>query len=333
MGAPFISLHNIQCGKSDTSLHLKSVTKPNSEEQISKTERPVPQRCGKSEEFIPRISTETPKEAAVAENKMLISLKKLDDLKRTTSVDHLFRKKFGFLRRKGHSDHFDRRRSEGPTVTVEDVKSKSYDRMPDFINSLFHKKPKENPAQFRHNKGLLGAALQSVAMETVQDILATSHSNEPPKSAKSRFIPFSSSAVLNTTNPLIQASKPDLSSNAPANTEIDKGSCVSDNKMHASLTPDLRNQPGSPIKEPPRMETIGHQRTESVGTKMSQSPAKLNSIPCIHRRSSDSDLSITPKGNFFCAINVSDNKFNILFTFLHSNMYQIENCNCHCFKF
>lgn len=34
-------------------------------------------------------------------------------------------------------------------------------------------------------------------------------------------------------------------------------------------------------------------------SKSSHSPAKVNSVPCIHRRSSDSDLSITPKGNCF----------------------------------
>lgn len=36
----------------------------------------------------------------------------------------------------------------------------------------------------------------------------------------------------------------------------------------------------------------GHCRTESVGSK----GTKLNTISYIHRRSSDSDLSITPKG-------------------------------------
>lgn len=32
--------------------------------------------------------------------------------------------------------------------------------------------------------------------------------------------------------------------------------------------------------------------------RASHSPAKVSSVPCIHRRSSDSDLSITPKGNY-----------------------------------
>lgn len=37
----------------------------------------------------------------------------------------------------------------------------------------------------------------------------------------------------------------------------------------------------------------------SAGVKSSHSPAKVSSVPCIHRRSSDSDLSITPKGKYF----------------------------------
>ncbi|KDR22889.1 uncharacterized protein LOC110841472 isoform X2 [Zootermopsis nevadensis] len=35
----------------------------------------------------------------------------------------------------------------------------------------------------------------------------------------------------------------------------------------------------------------------AAGSKISPSPAKLSTLPAIHRRSSDSDLSITPKGN------------------------------------
>jgi len=38
------------------------------------------------------------------------------------------------------------------------------------------------------------------------------------------------------------------------------------------------------------------------GSKISPSPAKLSTLPGIHRRSSDSDLSITPKGNVYFII-------------------------------
>ncbi|EEB15002.1 conserved hypothetical protein [Pediculus humanus corporis] len=55
------------------------------------------------------------------------------------------------------------------------------------------------------------------------------------------------------------------------------------NRIPGSGTPNASNQVNS--QHPP------------VGAKSSHSPAKVNSVPCIHRRSSDSDLSITPKGN------------------------------------
>lgn len=68
----------------------------------------------------------------------------------------------------------------------------------------------------------------------------------------------------------------------------------SNNTLHASLASSLRAM-GSPTTEINRTEN-GHQRTESVGTKLIQSPARFHPIPFMHRRSSDSDLSITPKG-------------------------------------
>ncbi|XP_018327018.1 C2 domain-containing protein 5 isoform X4 [Agrilus planipennis] len=55
---------------------------------------------------------------------------------------------------------------------------------------------------------------------------------------------------------------------------------------------------GSLILEVARSEQ-GHQRAESTGSKMAHSPVKFITAPYIHRRSSDSDLSITPKGNSF----------------------------------
>uniref|UniRef100_A0A1Y1LNM9 C2 domain-containing protein n=1 Tax=Photinus pyralis TaxID=7054 RepID=A0A1Y1LNM9_PHOPY len=71
----------------------------------------------------------------------------------------------------------------------------------------------------------------------------------------------------------------------------------------------LRDVPPLTILESNNEETIispgtelskcdsGHHRTESVSGKISQSPGKFQSIPFMNRRSSDSDLSITPKGN------------------------------------
>lgn len=165
-----------------------------------------------------------------------------------------------------------RRKSHEPT-TDESKEKKSFKR------KMF---------SFRHHKGLLDSALKNVAMETVQDILATSHAKKSS--------PFASSAVLNSAN-IIKPDHPKIQpGSTPANTELNEGIRNSNINMHASLTPDLRPA-GSPVTN---QADACHQRTESVGTKMSFSPAKVSAFPSIHRRSSDSDLSITPKGEKRC---------------------------------
>lgn len=191
-------------------------------------------------------------------------------LTRARSVGLLPHKKFNFFRfgkTRQTTAEMGRRKSHEPVVTTDDTKTSKTS----FKNKMF---------SFRQRKGLLDTALKNVAMETVQDILATSHVKKSS--------PFASSAVLNSTN-TVKPTIPNIqSTSSPTNIEIDKGTSVSNINMHASLTPDLRPA-GSPV-------AASHQRTESVGTKMSFSPAKMPTIPPMHRRSSDSDLSITPKG-------------------------------------
>lgn len=295
LGAPFISMHNIQIPKNVSPNNLQEATnskKPNSDECIIKREFDIPERAGKSEEHLPKSSTSSVEPSPPVINPAIRNISKSDDLQRTLSVDYLFRKRFKFLRStRPTSEKSSRRRSHEPTLAVPKIKTGSRDHIP-ILSNLFHKnenKSVKEKKSFKHNKGLLGAALKNVAMETVQDILATSHSE---KQNQKNPLPFSSSAVLNSTNTVTSSNPDTMSNSSPANTEIDKGH-LSNNNMHASLTPDLRIT-GSPVAEVKAEQ--GHQRTESVGTRMSYSPAKLNSIPCIHRRSSDSDLSITPKG-------------------------------------
>lgn len=110
-----------------------------------------------------------------------------------------------------------------------------------------------------------------------------------------------------------------LANEPTINVELDKGKTLNNkttvvaaddpncntNAQHARcLYPSDRRILESPVpeREPSVRERHGHQRTESTGGKMSQSPARLNAIPCIHRRSSDSDLSITPKGVYVSLI-------------------------------
>ena len=78
-----------------------------------------------------------------------------------------------------------------------------------------------------------------------------------------------------------------------------------DYKEHGPcLIPSSRNDSDAaanriPGSGTPNASTQVNSQHPPVGAKSSHSPAKVNSVPCIHRRSSDSDLSITPKGKFF----------------------------------
>lgn len=249
---------------------------------------------------------------SVYRNKMsFISLLSHSDdnkLKRVNSSEQLVKKRFNLL-------HLTRRKSHDPETNLKKVKSddlhkkrfsflhrtrtssESDKNTKGLIPKILHKEKTDDPVK-KH--GLLGTALGNVVMETVQDILATSRVDKTAE--ENKFPVFPSSSILTGTND----NNPNESDTASLiNTEIDRGTSVSDNNMHASLTPSLRNN-SSPVPE--HLPEQGHHRAESVGTKMVQSPAKLNSVPCIYRRSSDSDLSITPKGK-------------LRFFYLNSNRY------------
>ncbi|KAJ8934881.1 hypothetical protein NQ314_013160 [Rhamnusium bicolor] len=89
----------------------------------------------------------------------------------------------------------------------------------------------------------------------------------------------------------------------------DKSLAVEENnKLEDTFVPDHSNQnEPSPIPSPCVLTGITLHRKQNKmeltvskvqsDKKIEQSPARLASVPCIHRRSSDSDLSITPKGN------------------------------------
>lgn len=250
-------------------------------------------------------------------------------LQRVVSHDYIKKRKFSFL-------HLSRRKSHDLGTNLKKVKSedlnksrfgflhrsqklkdeigvsKSQDHHLNIISNIFHHKSlkgveqKKDDAAFKKH-GLVGTALGNVLMETVQDILATSNADKKDKEE----------VVI---NPVAPSPDPLTSTNegtnecplVPVNTEIDGSSSFSDNNnMHAGLTPSLRTSSPAPDAN---TTDVGHHRAESVGTKMVQSPAKLNSVPCIYRRSSDSDLSITPKGEFAFKTVSSDR-------FCHRNNY------------
>lgn len=184
--------------------------------------------------------------------------------------------------------------------TYSDSENKEKQKHEWDFNAIKHKlsgslrsKPKEK------SKGLLKTALQTVLMESVNDILATSHSDAKGKPTNQLSGKNSSTDTNQKSEPTPNHQPlPDIAINAdgpPVNTKIDIGNSNNNiNTPHARLTPSLRNV-GSPQPELNRPET-GHHRTESVGAKISHSPAKISMVPSMHRRSSDSDLSITPKG-------------------------------------
>ncbi|KAL3290348.1 hypothetical protein HHI36_023691 [Cryptolaemus montrouzieri] len=96
-------------------------------------------------------------------------------------------------------------------------------------------------------------------------------------------------------NPSLQSAPPRLTSNNSENESpivINSKCDQSPNNKHASSTLSIRYN-SSPL--PDSFQAHQH-ASEIVGTKI-QSPAKLTNASSIHRRSSDSDLSITPKGN------------------------------------
>nr|XP_022914796.1 C2 domain-containing protein 5 isoform X1 [Onthophagus taurus]XP_022914797.1 C2 domain-containing protein 5 isoform X1 [Onthophagus taurus] len=174
-------------------------------------------------------------------------------------------------------------------LTKAEKKVKDVIQTPFLLLQNLHWERKRNDEKKRNSleRGLLGTALQNVLRDTVNDILITSHVGKNDDKND-----------INSKNDSQELSIPILTPALPTiNMEIE--GITSANKLHASFSPFDR-----PVGSPQQSETTnnryeqGHQRTESMGAKISQSPAKLNAISCIHRRSSDSDLSITPKGLF-----------------------------------
>jgi hypothetical protein len=309
LGAPFASVYSIQRQHSIPCISDKFISSRRTPDfGLSDS------ALNKPETAKPLIVSCKSDQANVGKNKMsFINLLKgggysySDDgnVERFGSNEQLGRKKFTFLRRTSHdpqsnlkkvrSDDLHKKRFSFLQRSKKVEKSESENTGKSFLSSIFHKTGDEKEGKDTLKKhGLLGTALGNVVMETVQDILATSQADKSKKVVEvDKKCPiFPSSSILTGTN---NDNVPDVSDEAsvPVNTEIDRGTSVSDNNMHASLTPSLRNN-SSPVPDHP--PEPGHHRAESVGTKMVQSPAKLNSVPCIYRRSSDSDLSITPKG-------------------------------------
>lgn len=216
--------------------------------------------------------------------------------RRRSTHEHLHRKRFSFLRLNRRKSHLDLG-VEKSESTPDVFHQKSHKSM--FGLNIFNKNKKTDTNTINKKQGLVGTALGNVVMETVQDILVTSHIDEIPKKQNDPYIepPIvpQIEVILTNTNNLNNNSNNIGINIASDNTEIDQdvSNNNNNNNLHASLSPAPRNSTQG-IEAQPNYQA--HHRTESVGTKIAHSPAKLYNIPCIHRRSSDSDLSITPKG-------------------------------------
>ncbi|KAG5861412.1 C2 domain-containing protein 5, partial [Gonioctena quinquepunctata] len=109
------------------------------------------------------------------------------------------------------------------------------------------------------------------------------------KLSLSSNISFSSSSQINSSSSQINLTDTNNSpSNLPVNTKIEQGDSYSNTK-HACITPNRHNMSPQPEQNGSNCQQNAEQQRNE------QSPAKVHSLH--HRRSSDSDLSITPKGN------------------------------------
>ena len=171
--------------------------------------------------------------------------------------------------------------------------------------TLIHSRNNKNNLELQDNtfiksNGLLGTALGNVLMESANDILVTSHGRASVVNDSLVDVnvinqnkpTFTVSKDLYTYNEAI-SNKIDLA-NTSANSEIVRG-VNNANLMHASLHPSLRHF-GSSILENDIHQEQQPQTVEITTCETIQSPLKVNSASYIHRRSSDSDISITPKG-------------------------------------
>lgn len=188
------------------------------------------------------------------------------------------------------------------------------------FTKLIHKKDSQKDT----SDGLVESAMTTILLDRVNNIQGTSTPHEdPPLQSPNYSIPkaFSKQTIDDLPLALPSAEEPNInmrldngvtynngtpaitSNDANCNTNAEHVPCLytSDRRIVESPIPERERE--TSIRETSIREKHGHQRTESTGGKISQSPARLNAIPCIHRRSSDSDLSITPKGVFGMNLN------------------------------
>ncbi|CAH0562674.1 unnamed protein product [Brassicogethes aeneus] len=186
--------------------------------------------------------------------------------KKEKSSDELHKKKFHFIRRRSRK------------VSENDHEAKEHKNL---ISKIFSKSEK-------HIDDKSG----SVCEKHIDDKSGNVSQTNTPTPSRPVTPNFPSSTILltstNTTN--VEPDNENTQKVELVNTKTDTS--VSNSDKQACLTPNRNNT--SPL--PPDLNVNGNHTPEQIPKQ--PSPAKINhNISITHRRSSDSDLSITPKGN------------------------------------
>lgn len=214
---------------------------------------------------------------------------------KTISKMDSFKKRFSVNFEKGF---FSRRSSKDSIKSVDSVRSES---------------------AIKNMSGMIGTAMKTILMDkaNIMEDIITEHQKVYESSVPSSSDNLIQTSSSNSNSVELISSK----SRTPTPNQI--SIIISEERNKASDFIETNNMPLHATSFSPenRLETAmspankqsGHVRAESIGCKMSQSPAKLlnTSTPTgkessaaigICRRSSDSDLSVTPKGEFLLVL-------------------------------
>ncbi|KAL5274474.1 C2CD5 family protein [Megaselia abdita] len=276
------------------SMVVKSVLASDDEEQNEDILESALECLRKVQDLDEKEEREEIEKKRISESENPIDVSILQEPHRQTSVLHDLKDKFNYIQDHMHLPHL-----HGPFHHKSDTKVDSHYEHENTAESTPRKEKKKTPLKkftkklhlpqhnndaIKNQKGMLANAMKTIAMEPFQlsdEVQAFENSH--------RFYDKQHSAPAGLEDP--SRSSSDLVPLALPNNS-------SDDRTTAS-----------PAKQP--ILPTGHARTESLGMKISHTPKvnegsnnnsltnkEVNNGVC--RRSSDSDLSITPKGNSIC---------------------------------
>lgn len=251
--------------------------------------------------MVPTHTTHHSKRAALLKSKKKKREKKMHKKITNTSENSLEKIPSRGASTRRHATSHRRRRGEDVPCRISRVHSipnyLSLEQQPNI--SIFHTISRSCDSSFisltdyrvtRVSRGSKRSALLSPTVPTFDD--SSEISRQLPKSSHSKSIDGGTRKHPSTIYNLKKASC-HIDHTKPTNTaNITHNSCVS------RPSPDLRQQDEASISPSHPLPAVS-----SMTVKMSQSPATrtIANVP-LHRRSSDSDLSVTPKGEFFLQV-------------------------------